>query len=496
MPMLKRSKHNLSHYRLLTCNMGELIPVGCVEVLPGDTFQHQASALVRVSPLVAPVMHPVSVRLHSFFVPNRITWTSWEDFITGGADGNNSDTVPTVSHTGSPSNEPLLDYLGVPPVASLSGINALPVRAYNKIYDEFYRDQDLVTELGTTNQDDMNIHNIAWEKDYFTEARPWEQKGTAVSVPIGTSAPVLGIGLNNAAYGASGSVTVRESDDGTTTANGWIETNSASAGSAQYAMLEGTSGYPNIYADLSAATGVDINDLREAFALQRFKEARALYGSRYTEYLAYLGIDNGDARLQRPEYLGGGRQTISFSEVLQTAPESASSSVVGELAGHGIAALRTHRYRRFFKEHGFVITLLSVRPKVMYEDALHRKFIRTDKEDFYQKELELIGQQEVYNKEIYAPNTSTGDNVWGYTDRYREYREEPSLVHGEFRTTLDHFHMARDHSSQPTLNQSFIECDATKRIHANTTDDALWVMVNHNLRARRMVRKSPKARII
>lgn len=483
MPNLKRSKHNLSHYRLLTCNMGELIPCGCVEVLPGDTFQHQTSALVRVSPLVAPVMHPVQVRIHHFFVPNRILWTSWEDFITGGADGNNSDTVPTVSHTGTPSNEPLLDYLGVPPVASLTGINALPVRAYNKIYDEYYRDQDLVTELGTTNQDDMNIHNIAWEKDYFTEARPWEQKGSAVSVPIGSEAPI------NTALNTGGEVSVYSD-----AAAAWQHLNSG-VSPLQVSTTAATEG-EKLYADLSSATGVDINDLREAFALQRFKEARAQYGSRYTEYLAYLGVDSEDSRLQRPSYVAGGRQTISFSEVLQTAPEAASSSVVGELKGHGIAALRSNRYRRFFKEHGWLLTLLSVRPKAMYEDALHRKFIRTDKEDFYQKELELIGQQEVYNKEIYAPNTSTGDTVWGYTNRYREYTEEPSLVHGEFRTTLDHFHMARDHSSQPTLNQSFIECDATKRIHADTSSDSLWVMVNHNLKARRMVRRRPKARII
>jgi hypothetical protein len=492
---VKRSKHNLSHYKLLTCNMGELIPVGCVEVLPGDTFDHQTSALIRLSPLLAPVMHPVSVRLHHFYVRNQIIWDEAEDFFTGGADGDNTDTVPTVAHTGTPANEPLLDYLGVPPVASLSGINALPVRAINKIYDEYYRDQDLVTELGTTSQDDMTIKKIAWEKDYFTAARPWEQKGTAVTIPLGTSAPVTGIGSLGDVYTSSNITTVHETDaTGDTTYADYRPTDAANA----FVVEEDptNAGFPNIRADLSNATGPSVIDFREALALNSFMEARARYGSRYTEYLAYYGIDSDDSSLQRPLYLGGGRQTITFSEVLQTAPESASSSVVGEMKGHGIAALRSNRYRKFFKEHGWVITLMSVRPKTLYIDALPRKFIRQDKEDFYTRELELIGQQEVYNKEIYAPNTSTGDSVFGYTDRYREYREEPSHVCGEFRTTLNHFHLARDPSSQPTLNQSFIECDPSKRIHADTSSDTLWVMIQHRLIARRMVRRAPKSRIV
>jgi hypothetical protein len=462
--------------------MGELIPVGCVEVLPGDTFDHQTSALIRVSPLLAPVMHPVSVRLHHYYVRNSIIWDDFEDFITGGPDGDNTDTVPTVAHTATPANEPLLDYLGVPPVASLSGINALPVRAVNKIYDEYYRDQDLVTELGTTSQDDMTIKKIAWEKDYFTAARPWEQKGTAVTIPLGTSAPVKA-----------------DVTRGNVDALGALDTNNTASQFAQSAgetYMNAVTPDETLYADLTNAAGPSVIDFRESLALNTFMEARARYGSRYTEYLAYMGIDSDDSSLQRPQYLGGGRQTITFSEVLQTAPESASSSVVGELKGHGIAALRSNRYRKFFKEHGWVITLMSIRPKAMYVDSLHRKWIRQDKEDFYTRELELIGQQEVYNKEIYAPNTSTGDSVWGYTDRYREYREEPSTVAGEFRTTLNHFHLARDPSSQPTLNQSFIECDPSTRIHADTSSDTMWCMVQHRLIARRQVRRAPKSRIV
>jgi hypothetical protein len=477
--------------------MGELIPVGCVEVLPGDTFDHQTSALIRVSPLLAPVMHPVSVRLHHFYVRNQIIWDDFEPFITGGPDGNDTNTVPTVSHTATPTNEPLLDYLGVPQVASLTGINALPVRAVNKIFDEYYRDQDLVTEYGTTYQDDLTIKKIAWEKDYFTAARPWEMKGTAVTIPLGTDAPVTGIGVQNSTFSAT-SVTAYETDgtSGQTYTNAKTTINGTANDNLYVEEDPSNSGYPNIRADLSNATGPSVIDFREALALNSFMEARARYGSRYTEYLAYMGIDSDDSSLQRPQYLGGGRQTITFSEVLQTAPESASSSVVGELKGHGIAALRSNKYRKFFKEHGWVITMLSVRPKTMYIDALPRKFIRQDKEDFYTRELELIGQQEVYNKEIYAPNTSTGDSVWGYTDRYREYREEPSQIAGEFRTTLNHFHLARDPSAQPTLNSSFVECTPSTRIHADTSSDTLWCMIQHRLIARRQVRRAPKSRII
>jgi hypothetical protein len=481
---MKRSKHSLSHYKLLTCDMGQLVPVGCVEVLPGDTFQHSASTLLRVSPLVAPTMHPVTVRLHHFFVPNRIIWSGWEDFITGGPDGNDTSTVPTVSHTATPANEPLLDYLGVPPVASLSGINALPVRAYNKIYNEYFRDEDLVTAVS---EDNMDLHRVSWEKDYFTGSRPWTQKGDAVTIPTSGLAPVTGLGISGSGF-ASTSVGVTESDGSTPT---YANAEPLATGNF-YVEESATNNQPNVFADIAQAA-MDVNDFRLGFALQRYKEARAKYGSRYVEYLRYCGINPSDARLQRPEYLGGGRQTIAFSEVLQTAE---GTDPVGDMKGHGIAALRSNRYRKFFEEHGWVLTLMSVRPKAMYVDALPRKFSRQDKEDFHQKELELIGQQAVLNKEIYAPNTTTPDDVFGYNDRYNEYRSEPSLVAGEFRTTLNHFHLARDLSSQPTLNQSFIDCNPSKRIHADTSSHQLWCMVNHSLQARRTLRRNAYNRII
>ena len=363
---MKRTKHSLSHYKLLSCDMGELVPIGLLEVLPGDTFQHATSLLVRVSPLLAPVMHPVHVRIHHWFVPHRLVWDDWEAFITGGPDGNDASVFPTIDTSTNNSIGSLYDYLGIPNINNLE-ISALPLRAYQLIFNEWYRDQDLVTAavIDTTSGADTTtedaLQKVAWEKDYFTSSRPWTQKGDDVSVPIGGTAPVIGMGKITNQNFNDGGATVYESDGTSTTypASGAASINWGSANN-QWQVEEdpNNAGFPWIRADLSQAAGSTINDLRLAFALQRYQEARARYGSRYTEYLRYLGVRSSDARLQRPEYLGGGRQVIQFSEVLQTAE---GTNAVATLRGHGIGAIRSRRYRRFFEEHGYVISLLSVK---------------------------------------------------------------------------------------------------------------------------------------
>ena len=490
---MKRYKHNLSRWQLLTGDMGSLYPIGLAEALPNDTFQHSTSALIRLSPMAAPVMHPISVRIHHFFIPHRLTWgairddcgQSWEEFITGGPEGDNSDTVPTIATTGV--NGDLLDYLGVPPKAGID-VSALPVAAYNLVFNEFFRDADLETEREVS---DTSIAQIAWEKDYLTAARPWPQKGPEITLPLQGTAPV----------GVKGDQTPRNplgidySIDGSRT-YGSMLSDQTQVQSDQATLT------PDSYrleADLSQASATNINDVRRAFALQRYQEARSRFGSRYTEYLRYLGVRNpSDARLRRPEFLGGGTVRVAISEVLQTSDTQGTEDPrfgVGDLYGHGVAAVRSNAYRRFIEEHGYILSVMSVRPKAMYPDAIHRTWLRRDKEDFYQRELEFIGQQAVQNNEVFADAT-TGTQTFGYADRYREYREIPSQVHGEFRNTLNYWHMARELGSVPTLNADFIRCNPSKRIFNEQTTNSLWCMVQHKCVARRILQRSAYGKII
>lgn len=495
---MKRSKHSLSNYKLLSCDMGELVPVGLTEVLPGDTMQHSTNLFVRVQPLLAPVMHPVEARIHHWFVPHRLIWDDWENFITGGPDGMDASVFPTITltyaagppATGSGVVGGLADYLGCPPTVNNLEVSALPFRAYALIFNEWYRDQDLVTPLviDTTSGPDTTtstvLQNIAWEKDYFTSSRPWEQKGPSITLPLGDEAPVAGIAVASAATYPNGATGYMDSALGTNPPGNWSPNIDAATLNARFKGQGAGATGPDIYADLSNASAITVNLLREAMALQRYEEARARYGSRYTEYLRYLGVRSSDARLQRPEYLGGGKQMIQFSEVLQTAE---GTDPVGEMRGHGIGAMRSNRYRRSFEEHGYVITLMSVRPKTIYAQGLSRTWNRRTKEDFWQVELQHIGQQEVLNKEVYAKHT-TKDGTFGFQDRYDEYRRQESTVAGEFRTTeLNYWHLAREFSSDPALNASFVQCVPTERIFPSAANDVLYVMAKHSIQARRLV---------
>lgn len=487
---MKRSKFSLSNYKLLTGDMGELLPVGLTEVLPGDTIQQATSALIRVSPLMAPVMHPVQVRIHHWFVPHRMVWEDFENFITGGPDGNDASVFPTITiGAGGVSIGDLGDYLGVPVDVDNIEVSALPFRGYARIWNEYYRDQDLQNKAiislasGADITTSTALKKVCWEKDYFTTSRPWTQKGDEISLPLGTTAPVVSDGTPIHLAGSTQG-TSRHVQSGV---NGGPFTGLELEAMDVWENLKFGTG-TGLEADLTNATASTVNQLREAFALQRYKEARARYGSRYTEYLRYLGVKSSDARLDRPEYLGGGRQTIQFSEVLQTGvtTDGDDTAGVGNLRGHGIGALRSNRFRKFFEEHGYVFTFMSVLPKTMYAQGLARHWNRRSKEDFFQKELQFIGQQEVLNKEIYAAHADP-DDPFGYQDRYDEYRRTESSIAGDFRDTLDHWHMARIFAGEPTLNDSFVTADPTKRIHAVTTEDVLWIMANHSIQARRMV---------
>lgn len=494
---MKRSKFSLSNTKLLSCDMGELIPCGLTEVLPGDSIQQSTNALIRCSPLLAPIMTPVKARIHHWFVPHRLVWEDFEKFITGGPDGNDASVFPTIDMGGSGAAVgSLADYLGVPTGIAGLDVSALPFRGYALIWNEWYRDQDLQTPLtvdltsGVDTTTNTLLQNVGWEKDYFTSARPWEQKGPAITIPLGDAAPVVGtgknlgltdgsnnygVGINASAF--SGYTSLFNQNQGAASPTGAAAANRG-LGVTTNAAASG------MEADLSSASAITINLLREAFALQRFEEARARYGSRYTEYLRYLGVRSSDARLQRPEYLGGGQNHVQFSEVLQTAEGTAP---VGEMRGHGIAAMRSNRYRRFFEEHGYIFTFISVKPKTIYGQGLFRTWNRRTKEDFFQKELQHIGQQAILNKEVYAAHASP-DDTFGYQDRYDEYRRQESTIAGEFRTTaLDFWHMARIFASPPALNSDFVKSVPTDRNFAVPSEDVLYVMANHSIQARRIV---------
>lgn len=494
---MKRAKHNLSKQRLFSGNMGKLIPIGWYPALPGDTIQQATAALIRTAPLVSPVMHTVRARIHHWFVPYRLLWDNWEEFITG-ADWESPNTFPTCTISHNPLFEgagTLRDYMGLsnPAVSTTRSVNALPFRAYALIVNEWYRDQDLVAPMpistangvdSTTSTD--QVFEPAWDKDYFSTARPFTSKGPEITIPISGTAPVTSDGTQPSITGLAG-----------TPADG----RGLRFGDANFVEYSGANVADNtaskwfnsgLEVDLDSITGqAELLELREAFAILRYQEARARYGSRYTEYLRYLGVRSSDARLQRPEFLGGGKQVIQFSEVLATA--ESENVEVGDLKGHGISGMRSNRFRRFIEEHGIVMSLMYVTPKTVYMQAADREWFKNTKEDYWQLELENIGDQEVTNKEVKFSH-ATPDGTFGYVPRYQEYRDQFSDVAGEFRTSeLDYWHMGRDMSaSDPTLNDTFVTLNPTDRIYAASaaTSHQLYVMVNHSIQARRLVKQS------
>jgi hypothetical protein len=487
--MPKRNRFSRSHYNLLTMNMGELIPVYCDEVIPGDIWQHRISALIRLSAQVYPVMHPVRVRIHSWYVPLRLIWDDYEDFFTGGNDGDQTPTHPYKSVT-NPTEGSLYDYLGLVPGTYQIAFNILYARAYQKIYNEHYRDQDLVTEAtistdsGIDTTTSVSVKKVAWEKDRFTTARTSTQRGSDITIPLLGTAPCI----------QDGNLTLIDDDDVTTTRLCSTTGTNVSLSPSSVDPGDYLNYYSGIDADLSSASGVSLEELRLALGKQRYMEIMNRAGARYGEYArAIFGVNNPDSRLQIPEYLGGGRQTISFSEILATADDDTTGTEVGDQKGHGIAAIRTRRYRRFFPEHGIVMSLMSVVPRAIYTQANERQLTRGPsciKEDYFVPQLQGIGDDEIYDFEVYAEAASQ-TSVFGYQNRYEEYRSKDSRVSGEMRSSPNYNrHLGRIHGSEPSLNQSFIECNPSKRIFADTSSDSMQCMVSHNIQTRRPIGKT------
>jgi hypothetical protein len=448
---MRRHAHNLSHYRLTSFNMGELVPIACLEVLPGDSFRHSVEALIRVSPLVSPVMHPTTVSVQSFFIPNRLTWQPWPEFITNKV----NNAVPTIAL---PANNVLGDHLGIAPTAAVQNVNQFPFLAYNTVYNEFYRDQDLTSTVAANA---TNLLNVSWEKDLFTVARTQPQAGAAATMLVrGLFAAPQVTPLTG--YAAVPPETV------------------VPAAGRPLALDNGK---------LAQGAFINLEDFRVTMATQRIREARNKYGSRYKDYLAFLGIRSSDSRLDRPELLGSDRTVISFSEVLQTAPSTAPNKPVGTMAGHGIATIATRPYRRFFEEHGIMITLMFVRPKTIYAQQSHKLLYKSLFNDYWQKEDEIKGDQAIDNREVYSPAAAGG--IFGYSDRHYDYRRVPSTVVGSFRTAPDDvWHLARSFGATPVLNASFVQCNPPNRPFADTTEKQFRVMVAHRIQARRLVSQS------
>lgn len=497
---MKRNAFSLSHKVNLSCDQGELVPIGLMEVLPGDIFRHGTSLLIRLAPMLAPVFSQLNVTVFQFYVPTRIVWDDFEKFITGGPDGDDASVHPYITFASGVAVGSLGDYFGIPPgvnnvggVGASGGVSAVPFRAYAKIFNEWIRDEDLDNELvvstasGQDTTTNTTLQNIRWEKDYFTAARPFEQKGNAVTIPIGTQAPISGLGLAPAATFPTAGGTFK---DATTDAAGVVYPNSNNSVTGASFQIRGTAagagGLVDVYADLSAVTGIPVTELRLANALQRFMELSAHRGSRYVEYLlSRFGVRSSDARLQRPELLSRSKQVVQISEVLATA--EGTNTDVGDLKGHGIGAMRSNRYMRMFEEHGYVITLAALQPKTFYPQGLHKTWSRRDKYDYFQPETQFIGDQEVLNKEIYA-GAAVPAGTFGWTPRYQEYREQHNRIAGEFRsTTLDFWHQARIFGAEPALNAAFVTSDPTERIFAVPSQDVVYITANHSVQARRVI---------
>lgn len=494
---IPRSVFDRSHGYKTTFNSGFLVPFYVDEVLPGDSFKLTATLFARLATPIVPFMDNLYLETFFFFVPNRLVWDNWQKF--NGEQKNPTDLtdflIPTVSGT-NVQNQTLWDYFGLPTnINKPLKVNALPFRAYNLIFNEWFRDENLQDSLNVPTgdgPDDLNDYNLVRRgkrHDYFTSCLPWPQKGPGVEISLGGSAKVSGNFTLAAQYGSY------HADNGISGVHNWsnaypvLYTDAVSLGTKDQKWdavpksipLTLTATAPsdpgrvsfyagrglfladNMFADLSGATPISINDLRQAFQIQKLYERDARGGTRYTEILrSHFGVISPDARLQRPEYLGGSSARVTINPVQQTSATS-DTTPQGNLAAFGVVSDSFNGFSKSFVEHGYVFGFVNVRADLTYQQGLNRMWSRQGRFDFYWPVLAHLGEQAVLNKEIYAQGTADDDKVFGYQERYAEYRYYPGQITGKFRSTdpqpLDSWHLAQKFSSLPTLSSQFIQDD-------------------------------------